>query len=1585
MRRSWLRAWLSVIVAGGVLSAAAVVRAQNIDRDLASPRGGAVSEREVLRALDEARRVIAAKQFHPAVQLLQSVLDRDEDFFVEQTLRRDGDDFRDDRDGQGGVKAVALKLLRELPKEGLAAYELDYGAAARNQLSLARDDDDFDQIATVARRFSLTAAGFEATVLLAARASDCNRPLEAALLLDTLQGHPVAAQKRTASFLLNVAACWHRAGRADRSLETLQELKRLASGKSLHIGGRDVTLFTRDDEAAAWLATLVGSSSQSTLLVESWAMPGGGATRNESAGPASPVGGDRWRVSLVEHLAVVGRPHVAEAGQPLPHGTLPPRFTPGRVEAPRYESRMVNGKLEAFRINSPGSSPMNEQRRTQIEGLITREQSALRDDSRIAFPAALPLVIGETVVYRTIADITAVQLRTGELLWRSSLTDGALTRLWTEINISANGPGVRNANEAINAALSAHVRRRLFRDAAAGTLSSDERTVFALEELDPSNSSAVANAMRGMAEPTATNKLVAYDLAGGRMLWEVGGPRGAKPVELSGHFFLGPPLPLDGRLYCLAEVQGDLRLLVLEQTADRSAVKIDWSQTLVSVDRPVSASPLRRLAGLSPSFADGILVCPTSSGAVIAIDIVRHLLLWGHPYTSTAAIDSVEFAAPMFRRARTVSPSVDDADEKSRWVDSLPLIAAGRAIVTPRDADVLLCLDLVDGRLLWSLPRGEWLYPACVVEGRVVLVGRDGLAAFQLSDGKPVDTFASIGVEPAGRGVRVGARYFLPLANGEIATVDLNSGRILARAKLSESRVPGNLIAGAGAIVSQSAGDLIAFAPLRDIETQIAEQLKADSQQAAALALRGELRLHRGDEVAGLADLRESLRRQPDPRVKSILAATLLAGLRGNVALVHDRAVELETLTDDPQQRNEFLRIYAKRLEEAGDRRGAFTQWMRMAETARFLNDLDPFTSSHAVRTDRVVRARLVEMVEAASPEEREVFDRIVAEHVAAGRQRATAGKATELGEYLEQSLRFFSGLPRVEQRLFEQVVSIDGATHPERLLERFAASTDLAVAAQAIVLLTRDLLQANRIGEAIPWIERLRDDFAEQKCLDNQTGRTETGRSLAEQFLKSDDVRQRLAVVSVWTAGLIDVSRKPEQQANVGPAIVPVEVVSRRGVLFDGWSFETDGSARILTARDPDCRVRWKVAIPPDAALGELNGFNTRGAVSGAELHVQDRWLALNFGTHFVMFQAVDPDQAPRAAWQQTLRPSGMSRSEMLFAQRGMRVRMLPNGQVVPLGGGASNLRAFGQLVGLTHEVAVYIVGQKLCAAELDSGRLAWSRTDVLPGTVAASVDETAVSIQPDSTRDITLLRTLDGADLAKRRWKGNDAPLWQRGTRRLGVQHPKLDERVLVLRDFARNIDVWNRPLAASDVVTVIDEQDVAILEATDDQTRVVVVGLADGREKYRAEVPLPLRAGRWTRLFIQRQPDRDIVLIGEPSTVEGSGGFDGHVCSVSRTDGKRLWTTPVKNVGFDRQQPTRSPVLMLVSQAGGAADPFSNQSLLSATLLDKRTGRLLYSTQENSTHLPPRLEHDPEHRRIVANFHGWQLDLVFPEPKP
>jgi hypothetical protein len=43
-------------------------------------------------------------------------------------------------------------------------------------------------------------------------------------------------------------------------------------------------------------------------------------------------------------------------------------------------------------------------------------------------------------------------------------------------------------------------------------------------------------------------------------------------------------------------------------------------------------SPQRRLAGATPSFADGVLVCPTSTGVVVAVDLATRALLWGYQY-----------------------------------------------------------------------------------------------------------------------------------------------------------------------------------------------------------------------------------------------------------------------------------------------------------------------------------------------------------------------------------------------------------------------------------------------------------------------------------------------------------------------------------------------------------------------------------------------------------------------------------------------------------------------------------------------------------------------------------------------------------------------------------------------------------------------------------------------------------------------------------------------------------------------------------------------------------------------------------------
>ena len=110
------------------------------------------------------------------------------------------------------------------------------------------------------------------------------------------------------------------------------------------------------------------------------------------------------------------------------------------------------------------------------------------------------------------------------------------------------------------------------------------------------------------------------------MQWELGGQ---EALEQSDTFFLGPPLPLRGQLYVMAEIKDEIRLLAL----DGATGKLLWSQQLAMVESNITQDPVRRLAGVSPSYSDGVLICPTGAGCVVAVDLATRSLLWGYIYS----------------------------------------------------------------------------------------------------------------------------------------------------------------------------------------------------------------------------------------------------------------------------------------------------------------------------------------------------------------------------------------------------------------------------------------------------------------------------------------------------------------------------------------------------------------------------------------------------------------------------------------------------------------------------------------------------------------------------------------------------------------------------------------------------------------------------------------------------------------------------------------------------------------------------------------------------------------------------------------
>src|SRR5207244_6885789 len=114
------------------------------------------------------------------------------------------------------------------------------------------------------------------------------------------------------------------------------------------------------------------------------------------------------------------------------------------------------------------------------------------------------------------------------------------------------------------------------------------------------------------------NRLHAYDLESGDLVWQVAGTD--KPGEGNDGYFLGPPLPIHGSLYTLLQKNTELRLVAL----DPGTGKTLFAQSLGSVrdrrDR-VLLDPSRRLHVVALAHGQGVLVVPTHAGSVLGFDL----------------------------------------------------------------------------------------------------------------------------------------------------------------------------------------------------------------------------------------------------------------------------------------------------------------------------------------------------------------------------------------------------------------------------------------------------------------------------------------------------------------------------------------------------------------------------------------------------------------------------------------------------------------------------------------------------------------------------------------------------------------------------------------------------------------------------------------------------------------------------------------------------------------------------------------------------------------------------------------------------
>ncbi len=345
-------------------------------------------------------------------------------------------------------------------------------------------------------------------------------------------------------------------------------------------------------------------------------------------------------------------------------------------------------------------------KRPEVSGVaasVAEELIARRIESGIppVFPA-VPLVVGDALIVRRSEELTAYNLLDGESRW--------------SVDLSSSGSGSQESEALAD---------RAFSGGPQWALSGDRERVYAVVE-DAATYYRPVFTPRGRRIPVelpAKNSLCAYDLRTGNRAWRLNeiGTLGASSATTRGDRdvdFLGPPLVCGGTLYVLGRTDEGACLLALNP-ADGT---VRWGESLAGF----SGFEADLASGFGPACVplerDGLLLCPTPEGMIIAIDLATRTCRWAYRAPPT---EEPSRLPPRWGRR---FPAVE-ARWLNGWRESLVRLDDRRCFfVSPRSASVhALAIDT--GKVLWTRPVRNGLFLGPIVDGRLLAVSQYGVLA----------------------------------------------------------------------------------------------------------------------------------------------------------------------------------------------------------------------------------------------------------------------------------------------------------------------------------------------------------------------------------------------------------------------------------------------------------------------------------------------------------------------------------------------------------------------------------------------------------------------------------------------------------------------------------------------------------------------------------------------------------------------------------------------------------------------------------------------------------------------------------------
>jgi outer membrane protein assembly factor BamB len=1456
------------------------------------------------------------------------------------------------------LRTEANRLIGSMPPAGLEFYETLFGGRAKDQLKKAKRNGDPHILAEVAQKYLHTEAGAEATGLLGTYHLDRGRFIMAALCFERLFQHEKAG-KLSPITLFKAALAFNRAGDKANAAEAWKRLVK-AADDGITVADRNVSVADLQQELDRFAGDELPASPYD------WAMFKGNASRSAQGNGGPPFLEVKWT-----------QPTIRES-----------------------------------------------ETRTWIDQAIKHQEELQQPVLPSFFPVAatvhtdkgpLPLL-----VYRSYWGIHALNLqKEGKEEWNSP-------SYWSLDNLAAD-PSKSMTMKQWLPQYQASSPTFLFENSTIGTLTTDNSRVYVVDDLalppHPLAQPLQQMTWGGQAsfgplqEAVSHSRLQAYDLATGKILWELGGhagttsPAPAPPTpagstdltELYDSYFLSPPLPLGGKLYVLTEKGSDLRLVCLDPREDKQPPLINSIQTLVHFNTKMLMDPGRRVQAAHLAYGEGILVCPTNAGVILGIDLLSHTLAWAYSYREDSPAQeshNVMGGGRVFRGGGMVvwnNGMMMGQNLSPDWKTSAPVVQNGKVVFTAPDGASVHCLNLRDGKRLWKESRADDVYLGGVYNGKVLLVGRSTCRALALADGKKLWKVET-GL-PSGQGVASDSIYYLPLRSvGQskepaVCQIDLEKGKVLVNTKSRKNEIPGNLLFYEGDVLSQTANAVTAFPQLRVRLAQIDEALKKNPRDPTGLTNRGEVKLDKGDYPGAVEDLRTALANDPPkeilPRTHIKLYETYTELFRDNFDAASEKylddfkkmcdvpippdasADERVKLREEEQRRQaNYLCLLAKGREHQGRLSDAFQAYMDFGALAGN-RELVTVIDEPAVkaRPDVWAQGRIAAMVAKATPEQRQPLESKI-------REQWQTVRETQNTEGLRHFVALFGSLFTVgkEARLHlaERLMDENAFLEAELNLLQLRRQDEPLLAARAVDTLARLMIRKGLLEDAAYWYRVLGRDFPKVVVRAGKTG-AELLEDLAsdKRFLPYLDEPPQ-----AWSGG------KLKARESYGNSAYQQTII-----------YEPDGEVLPFFQRHRvtllnGAQIRVVDRFTNEETYGEnlmrnnqVNYWYNPYQNNHHAYHLKGHMMVLSLGSMVYGFDPV----GHRKLWERNLFGSGVGQPNMQITQDrdgGVQAHY-PDGHT----------RRLGQTGPVQASYVCLQTRDGLVALDPLRGTTLWTKTDVSAGVQIFGDDQHVylVDVRADGTvGNSRALRARDGVSV--------DVPefgtLYQRRLRIVGRNlllsetNPK-GSMVLRLYDVHTGQDVWKKSFLPNAMVLRSDDTDLTGVVEPANNGKVTVIDLATNEEVLTARVePKDLEKAQEVHLLQDSQQiylaiHRPLEAQNNPFGVNvwtNAGTMrwiqvNGEVYAFRRSTGKLNWHNAVPNLMMIVDQFHDMPILLFTAQFNRMVNPgamrAAPQHYAAVRSIDKRTGKLLWDKDYPNNH--------QQFYALNMNLQAGTIDLV------